>query len=227
MGSQIVISKLIEEEIGTKELQEKYLNLLISRIDENRKSIRNLISIMLVTVLAFPLIIETKISEISFGPFKLQDNSFAISIIPTIFAFSYYKYITVWYDLIDQKNVYKILTAGILSIEKESLLNEILRPYSFFDSVAKNHLKEKSKTLGCIITLLWLPIIIGIGVFPFIFEYYSIKILYTKFRLRTIFDWVFLISPILTSLFTLIVMIQVGKKDIARINEVEKKQTSS
>ena len=80
------ISKIIFEQLDTIESKEKYLNLLNSRIDENRKTLSSLLVIMVLTAFAFPLIVETKISEISVGPFKLRDNLFAISKFP-LFAY--------------------------------------------------------------------------------------------------------------------------------------------
>lgn len=216
-----MIFNIIEEKLISVELKEKYLNLLIVRIDENRKLIAKLFTIMLLTVFAFPLIIETKISEILVGPFKLNDNNIAISIIPSIFAYCYYKYISVWIDLVEQKNVFKELTAIIFNVESKSFLNERIRPYSFIDSIINYHLEDNSKKVGCINSLLWLPIMILFLIFPFLFEYYAVKILYLKYGLDTILEWFFFIIPILSGLFTIIMLFQVGKKDIKRTNETE------
>lgn len=216
-----MIFNIIEEKLISVELKEKYLNLLIVRIDENRKLIAKLFTIMLLTVFAFPVIIETKISEILVGPFKLKDNNIAISIIPSIFAYCYYKYISVWIDLVEQKNVFKELTAIIFNVESKSFLNERIRPYSFIDSIINYHLEDNSKKVGCINSLLWLPIMILFLIFPFLFEYYAVKILYLKYGLDTILEWFFFIIPILSGLFTIIMLFQVGKKDIKRTNETE------
>jgi hypothetical protein len=221
MSKQEMIFNIIEEKLISVELKEKYLNLLIVRIDENRKLIAKLFTIMLLTVFAFPLIIETKISEILVGPFKLNDNSIAISIIPSIFAYCYYKYISVWIDLVEQKNVFKELTAIIFNVESKSFLNERIRPYSFIDSIINYHLEDNSKKVGCINSLLWLPIMILFLIFPFLFEYYAVKILYLKYGLDTILEWFFFIIPVLSGLFTIIMLFQVGKKDIKRNNETE------
>lgn len=216
-----MIFNIIEEKLISVELKEKYLNLLIVRIDENRKLIAKLFTIMLLTVFAFPLIVETKISEILVGPFKLNDNNIAISIIPSIFAYCYYKYISVWIDLVEQKNVFKELTAIIFNVESKSFLNERIRPYSFIDSIINYHLEDNSKKVGCINSLLWLPIMILFLIFPFLFEYYAVKILYLKYGLDTILECFFFIIPILSGLLTIIMLFQVGKKDIKRTNETE------
>jgi hypothetical protein len=124
MENKDQISKIILKQLKSTDSREKYLNLLINRIEDNRKSLSSLFIIMLLTIFAFPLIVETRISEISIGPFKLQDNSFAISIIPSIFALCYYKYITIFVDLTEQKELYKVLTSQIFAIKEISYLNE-------------------------------------------------------------------------------------------------------
>lgn len=227
MSKQEMIFNIIEEKLVSAELKEKYLNLLTVCIDENRKLIGKLFTIMLFTVFAFPLIVETKISEILVGPFKLKDNIIAISIIPSIFAFCYYKYISVWIDLVEQKNVFKELTAIIFNVESKSFLNERIRPYSFLDSIINHHLEDNSKKVGCINSLFWLPIMILFLIFPFLFEYYAVKLLYLKYGLDTILEWFFFLTPILSGLFTIIMLFQVGKKDIKRTNETEKNKIIS
>lgn len=206
------ISKIILEKLNTIELKEKYLNLLNLRIDENRKSLNSLLIILILTAFAFPLIVETKISEISIGPFKLNDHLFAISIIPSIFAYSYYKYATLWIELIEQKIIFKNLTSKIFSIKEYSYLNERLKPFSFVDHIIYHNTQVKSKKLGCILGLFLIPTIIGLIFFPFLFEYYTVKTLYLKTGLNEMFDYVFIFTPIIIGVFTLFIYYQAGQK---------------
>ncbi|TPG31310.1 hypothetical protein [Flavobacterium pectinovorum] len=206
------ISKIIIEQLNTVELKEKYLNLLSSRIDENRKTLNSLLIVMVLTSCAFPLIVETKISEIAVGPFKLRDNLFAISIIPSIFSYSYYKYAAIWTEVIEQKFILKNLTSKIFSIKENSYLNERLKPFSFADHIIDHSTRVKSKNWGCFLGLFWIPTIIGLVFFPFLFEYYAVKTLYYKKGLNDIINWVFFLTPIITGIFTILIYYQAGKK---------------
>jgi hypothetical protein len=207
------IRKILDEKL-TIENQERYFDLLNTRIEENRKSMSRLFITLLLCYFAFPLIIESKISEISFGPFKLSDNIIALGIIPSVFALVYYKYLTVWIDLAEQKMTYKILASKIFFVEQKSFLNQRILPYSFLDSILLYHLEEKSKSLGCLIAFFWIPIGLSIIVLPFVFEYYMISSLLQKFGFDTFLKKIIIIIPILISLFTILIFIQFGKKDM-------------
>lgn len=206
------IRKCLDNQLA-KENQERYSDFLSSRIDENRKSMSRLSITLLLCYFAFPLIVESKISDISFGPFKLSDNLIALGIIPSVFAFVYYKYITVWIDLVEQKMTFRILTSKIFSIEKKSFLNQKLWPHSFLDSIMMYHLEEKSIILGCLTMFFWVPIGLIILIFPFAFEYYMISTIYEKFGYDTFIKKVILITPILIGVFTLLIIFQVAKRD--------------
>ena len=207
MVNQQQITKIIELQLKTPAAQEKYLDLITNRIEENRKIMGGIFVIMLLCVFAFPLIVETKINEIVVGPFKLKDNSFAISIIPSIFALCYYKYALVWIDLVEQKNTYKALTSKFFSLKEDSYLNERLVPFSFADKVLFYHL-NKSKKFACALGLFWIPIVLAFIFFPFIFEYYTSKTLFFKYGLKTVFDWLFFLTPIVSGFFTVLIYFQ-------------------
>lgn len=207
------IRKILDEQL-TNDNQELYADLLNNRIEENRKLMSRLSATLILCYFGFPLIIESKISEISFASFKLTDNIIAIGIIPSIFAVIYYKYITVWLDLVEQKATYKALMSKIFSINQESFLNNRLWPYSFLDSIILYHLNEKSKSLGCVINFFWVIIGLILIFFPFVFEYYTIVTLYQKIGFDTLLKKVIIIMPILMGLFTLLIIIQAAKKDL-------------
>ena len=206
------IRKILDEQLN-KENQELYADLLNNRIEENRKTMTRLSATLILCCFTFPLITESKIAEISFGAFKLTDNIIAMGIIPSIFAFIFYKYITVWIDLVEQKMTYNTLTSKIFSIDQKYFLNQRLRPYSFLDSIMLYHLDEKSKTLGCIISLFWVPIGLTLIIFPFVFEYYMITTLYDNFGFDSLLKKIIIITPILIGIFTILIIIQAGKRD--------------
>lgn len=207
------IRKSLELQISEKN-QEFYADVLNKRIEENRKSMSRLSLTLALCYFAFPLITESKIEEISIGPFKLSDNIIAMGVIPSVFAFIYYKYITVWIDLVEQKMTYKVLTSRVFAIETESFLNKKLSPYSFMDSIMFYHLNEKMNFLGCLTTLLWVPIGLITITFPYVFEYYMISTLYQKFGFDTLLEKVIIITPALIGMFTILIIVQAGKRDL-------------
>jgi ABC-type sulfate transport system permease subunit len=94
-----------------------------------------------------------------------------------------------------------------------------VKPFSFGDSILFNHLFQ-AKKLGCVMGLLWLPILMTLGLFPFVFEYYTVKTLYAKFGLNKLIDWLFFLTPIITGVFTILIYNQ-GRKTIARMKKEE------
>ncbi|WP_106791672.1 hypothetical protein [Aquimarina sp. Aq78] len=213
MNKEEKIKSLIKEGLKSENSKEKYLNILDHRIEDNRKSMARLFLILLLTGLAFPLLLETKISEISIGPLKIIDSSITLSLVPTIFTFAYYKYLMIWFDLIGQKRIFKLLTAELFNIELKSFLNDKLKPFSITDSIDKHHSQKKIDSIGCISYLFWIPTGLILILLPFVFEIYMIKKVFEILKPESIFDWLLFIAPILISLFTILMLIQVIKKD--------------
>lgn len=209
-----IINVYFRRVLKTDELKNKYLDLLNQRIDENKKSLNKLLMIMLFLFLAFPLISETKISEISVGPFKLKENSFALYIIPVVFAFCHYKMIQIQLILDRQIKYYRGLVSVIFHHRDYSIVSNLLKPYSFLDSTRYYHLTESSKPLINFIKIFWAPIHIGIILSPYWFIYYTVKTIYYKFGLDNIQVIIFFLAPILISFFTIILLIQDNKREV-------------
>lgn len=208
-----IITVYFKRILKSNELKNKYLDLLNQRIDENRKSLNRLLLTMFFLVIVFPLILETKISEITVGPFKLKENSIALLIIPSIFAFYHYKTIQIQLILERQIKYYKGLVSVIFHNGQYSIVNNILKPYTFLDSTRFYHLTEDSKPLINFIKIFWIPIHIGIIFLPYWFVYYTVKTIYSKFGLDNIQEIIFFLVPILISFFTIILKIQYFKRE--------------
>lgn len=217
-----IINIYFKDILKSNELKNKYLDLLNQRIEENKKSLNKLVMIMFFLFIAFPLISETKISEISVGPFKLKENSFALYIIPSIFAFCHYKMIQIYFLLIQQIKYYKGLVSVIFHHRNHSTVNNMLKPYFFLDSTRYYHLTEDSKVLINFIKIFWAPIHIGITLLPYWFVYYTAKTIYYKFGLDNIQKIIFFLVPILISFFSIILIIQVFKREVIE-DEIEDK----
>ena len=211
MSKEEKIRRALDEQL-TDSNQERYADLLINRIEENRKSLSKLFFTLILCVFAFLMFSESKISEISLGPFKLTDSTIAIALLPSVFAFLYYKYLTIWVDLVEQKMTYKLLTAKLFSIDHKSFLNQKLRPYSFLDSIYNNEEDYKS-ILGCITMGILLPIGLLITFSAFAFIFYTVYTLYHKFGLDSIHKKVIFLLPVLLGLFAVLTIIQAFKRD--------------
>ncbi|WP_396596909.1 hypothetical protein [Dokdonia sp. R86516] len=211
-----IITTLIENELKSNELKEKYLSLLISRIEENRKTMRRYSSLLILIMFSYYLIFSTTISEISIGPLKFKDNSIVILLLPSMFSFIYYRYIAVWIELADQKHVYSNTTSKLFNLDFNSLLNDRLRFNSLIETFIIQHLNEKSGFLSFIVNLLWVPIAYGLIISPFIFNIYSTVNIYRKFEMTTFFEWLLFLTPIVIGFFTLLVLIKTNRMDINR-----------
>lgn len=206
--TDILINVYFKKILKTEEQRNKYLDLLNQRIDENKKSLNNLLMIMIFLIIAFPLILETKISEISVGPFKLQENSIALYLIPTVFAFCHYKIIQVNLNLNMQSKYYKGLTSVIFNHAQYSTANIIITPYSFLESAQYYHFTEESKFSKLLLIISWPLLQFGILIFPYGFTYFTTKILFNKYGLDNTEEILFFFSPITISFFTFILHIQ-------------------
>lgn len=215
------IQSLIQKELNSESLKEKYLNILDQRIDDNRKSIGKYFLVLLLTALAFPLLMETKISEISIGPLKIIDSKIVLSLIPSVFTFVFYKYLMIWFDLVEQKRTYNLLTAELFSIDVKSFLNDRLKPFSITDSISRHHTQIELDSIGCITYLFWIPTAIILILFPFAFEFYLIKKVYEILNPKSILEWLLFITPIIIVLFTLLMFIQVFRNDL-KIDNIKK-----
>lgn len=207
MSQEDFVKKLVPENLQTKEKQEKYLEILDKRLEENRKSLGGLFIILIFCVLANHLLLQTKISEINIGPFKVTDNKIIFGLLPTIYTLVYYKYLMIWVEIADQKRIYNVLTSIYFSLDNKSLLIDKIQPFSLVDSVIR-HQKSKN-TLGCLTNLVWLLIAIFVLFSPFLYEYYLIYKLFIDLQPKNIFDWFLFICPILISIYTILMLMNV------------------
>ncbi|MDF2551371.1 MAG: hypothetical protein K0R77_646 [Chryseobacterium sp.] len=208
------ISLKLSNDLKTFEQKEKFLEILEKRMEENKKSLGSLFVALLLCGFAFQLILQTKISEVNLGPFTVNDTKIIFLIIPSIFTFVYYKYLMIWYDFAEQKNVYKVLTSLLFDLEYESYLNERLRPFSITDSVSKYHSQKKMNLTGCLGYFLWLPIGLIIIIFPFGYEVYLIFKLLTSTNSYSFFEILLIAIPSTIFVLTILMLVKVIDKGI-------------
>lgn len=212
MSQEDFVKKLVQEHLQTKEKQDKYLEILDKRIEENRKSLGGLFIILIFCVLANHLLLQTKISEINIGPFKVTDNKIIFGLIPTIFILVYYKYLMIWVEIADQKRIYNVLTSNYFLLENTSLLIDKIKPFSLIDSIDRH--QNNGNILGCLTNLVWLPIALFVLISPFLYEYYLIYNLFIDLQPRNTFDWFLFICPILISVYTILMLINVIRNQL-------------
>jgi|GEM_PF-5607454 len=209
MSQEDFIKKILQENLQTKDQQEKYLEILDRRLDENKKSLSGLFIILIFSVLAIHLLLQTKISEINIGPFKITDSKIIFGLVPTIYTLVYYKYLMIWVEISDQKRIYNLLISKYFSLKDTSLLSDKIKPFSIIDSIGRH--QKNGKTLGCLTNLMWIPIALFVLFCPFLYEYYLIYKLFIDLQPKNIFDWFLFICPILISIYTILMLINVIK----------------
>ncbi|WP_299252039.1 hypothetical protein [uncultured Lacinutrix sp.] len=227
MSKEQRILSYIKEELKSENAKEKFLDILSQRMEDNRKALSRLFLVLLLTAIAFPLIAETKITEISIGPFKIIDSNIALAIIPSIFTYAYYKYLLIWFDFVEQKRTYRFLTLDYFKLKPNSFLNDRLNPFSISDSISRHHTQERFDAIGCLSYLLWIPTAFVLIFLPFGIEFYLIKEMFETIKPVSFIDWVIVLVPILIALFTILSLIQVIKNDLkgGKNNEAEKAST--
>lgn len=208
------ISLILTRDLKTEDQKVKFLEILEKRLEENKNSLGSLFIALLLCGFAFQLILQTKISEVNLGPFTVNDTKIIFLIIPSIFTFVYYKYLMIWYDFIEQKNVYKVLTSLIFDVEYESYINDRIKPFSITDSVGKYHNQKKINLTGCLGYLLWAPIGLIIILFPFVYEVYLIYVLITNINDYNFINILLVITPILILILTILMLTKVIEKDV-------------
>lgn len=223
---QRILSK-IQEGLKSKESKEKYLDILNQRMEDNRKALGRLFIVLILSAIAFPLIADTKIAEISIGPFKIIDSDIALAIIPTIFTYAYYKYLLIWFDFVEQKRTYRLLTTNYFGFEYDSFLNDRLNPFSVVDSISRHHTQEKFDMIGCLSYLLWIPTAFVLIFLPFATEFYLIKRTFEIVLPTSLIDWTVVIIPILIALFTILSLIQVIKNDLKNSKDKKGEKAST
>ena len=207
------IYEYIQQELKTENSKEKFLDILTQRMDDNRKALSRLFFVLILSAVSFPLIAETKISEISIGPLKIIDSNIALAAIPTIFTYSYYKYLLIWFDLVEQKRTYRLLTLDYFNFKPNSFLSDRLNPFSVVDSVSRHHTQKKLDLIGCLSYLIWIPTVFVLGFLPFGVEFYLIKETIKTIVPISFIDWTIIIIPILIALLTILSLIQVFRND--------------
>lgn len=217
MSQEDFINKLLHENLQTKEKQEKYLEILDKRIEENRKSLGGLFIILIFSILAIHLLLQTKISEINIGPLKITDNKIIFGLIPTIFTLVYYKYLMIWVEISDQKRIYNALTSNYFSLNTESILIDKIKPFSIIDSIGRH--SKNGNTLGCATNLIWVLISMFVLFSPFIYEFYLIYKLFIDLQPKNIFDWFLFVCPMIISIYTILMLMNVIKNQFKNNQE--------
>lgn len=118
----------------------------------------------------------------------------------------------IWVEIADQKRIYNVLTSNYFLLENNSLLIDKIKPFSLIDSIDRH--QKNGNILGCLTNLMWLPIALFVLLSPFLYEYYLIYNLFIDLQPKNIFDWFLFICPILISVYTLLMLINVIRNQL-------------
>lgn len=205
--NDIIINNEIIKHLKSDDSRKHYLEIISKRIEENRTKIGKIFTILILVGVSFPLLVEAKILEFSLGPFKITEVKIGLALIPSIFAYLYYKYILLWLEINEQKKIYSRLTSIIFKVNNSSYLNKNIRSFSLIDSL-DNFIEIKKSRLGCLALLLWIPVGLIVFLTPFIYEIYMIKSLLDNFKLNSFINWVVFLIPLILTIFTILYLIR-------------------
>lgn len=167
---------IIEYNLTTDIAKEKYLELIISRMDESKRILNKTLTWLFLLVISFFLISNSKINGLSFPPFDKIDGPTILIFIPSIFSICYYYYAATWMNYTQQRQIYNNLTSLIFKIEVDSHLNDHIQPFNFLNILVKHNESENKNFWGYFKSFVMIPISLLMLVSPFTFVIYSLYI---------------------------------------------------
>ncbi len=182
--------------VESKVVIENMMKILEDRIHDNKSEMNKIIFYLLLCFLSFFLIKYSFLDEISLGPIKLKINLFFYKIIPIVFSFFYIKYLTLWFLIVRQKSMYKILFKKNFEIENE-FINQFFYPYSFFDNVIDSFSSKRGFFMDKIFFIL-------ISIFlltPYLILIIFLKDIYSSTDFDKLYDLITFIVPMILTIY--------------------------
>lgn len=176
---------IIEHDLTTDFAKEKYLELIISRMDESKRILNKTLFWLFLLAIAFFLISNSKIDGLSFPPFDKIDGRTILIFIPSIFSICYYYYCATWMNYIQQRQIYNHLTSLIFNIEVDSHLNDHIQPFNFLNILVKHNESENKNFLGYFTSWVMIPIAFLMLLSPFVFVIYSLYVNNNNLKLES------------------------------------------
>ena len=161
--------QILNLNLKTIEEKEKYLPLIISRMDESKRLLNKTLLVLGTLVVTFLLLAFSNLKNVDLFSFEKIDKQTIFYCLPSIFSVIYYYYILTWMHYIQQRKIYRHLTSQIFNLEVESYLNDHIQPFSFIEVLDKHHDTENKHAWGCLTTLILLPIYVVVFFSPVIF----------------------------------------------------------
>jgi hypothetical protein len=158
-----------------------YLANLLSKNREIEKENNKLGIMMLILILLFYLIDTTNAEILNIGPISMKDFSTIKIFIPLVFAFLILKYIIINSHKAELIRIVKKFSNRFFNYDNTNIdvlftddFTRILLPISIYEEFNKFSFKETS-TFGCLGGVILFPLIIGLLIAPFYFEYIWLK----------------------------------------------------
>lgn len=161
--------EILNLNLKTIEQKEKYLPLIISRMDESKRLLNKTLLVLGTLVVTFLLLSFSNLKNIDLFSFEKIDKQTIFYGLPSIFSVIYYYYILTWMHYIQQRKIYRHLTSQIFNLEVESYLNDHIQPFAFIEVLDKHHDTENKHAWGCLTTLILFPIYVVVIFLPVIF----------------------------------------------------------
>jgi len=169
-----------------EELIKDYLKELMNKLQLINSKNDKLSLLLILTTVTYFLIKNSLIANISIGPIELSKFDIGIIVLPPIFALMLLYYAVLNVHRAEVIRTSKVISYALLKQEKKNIDDEfyasaIVRqflPFSFWEEIMKMNYHQNK--VGCISSILSLPLL-GIGILPFWFEIYSIKILIIEY----------------------------------------------
>ena len=165
--------------------------------------------IMLILILLFYLIDNTKAESLSIGPISIKDLNSIKIFIPLVFAFLILRYQVINSHKAELIRIVKKFSLLYFDFDNSNTKPEFtddftrtLLPISIYEEFNKLNYKGTSK-IGCIGAIFTFPLTIGLTLLPFIFEYVWIKDLILDFKNLVLFEKVTIVLTIWTIILTL------------------------
>jgi len=179
-----------------------YLTNLLSKSKEIEKENNMLGIMMLVLILLYYLIENTKAGSLNIGPISIKDVASIISFIPLVFAFLILRYTLINSHKAELIRIVKKFSSKYFSYENSNIdiaftddFTRTLLPISIYEEFNKLNYKGTSK-IGCIGAILTFPLSIGLTVAPYYLEYIWIKELIERYSVLNYIEKISILGTI-------------------------------
>jgi len=204
MNAKELISKRVKETFSIKEygdFAKEYLDILHGNWRIAYEKQNQLATVILFLAFAFELLTRAVISEVSLGPFKVNDLAIIHKLLPVLIAF-YYLQMLNWGK---KRNEIADVYYEIINICYPSITQNKLQYYLAAEGIniiGYRYRKLQNRFLRIVQDAIKVPVVFFILMAPIIFGIYAFSQLFRLFGLNDILVWLSLVSYVLIAVLT-------------------------